>query len=200
MKLRRKHERGLSLLELLIVVAVILIVAAMALPNIFNMIYNIRMRSAAQTVAGMMQTCRMQAVRDNTFYFVRTKLIGNATWVWVSNSATNSAPTVNEPQAILGANIVTSNSPPSFPTVSYIPIPLNQNKIPAFNARGLPCLSTGVQCKTQYNGGLQGQLSSAFQLYLTGNRPFGGNTWAAVMVSPAGRVQTFIYDGNNWGQ
>jgi type IV fimbrial biogenesis protein FimT len=71
MKMRRKCESGFSLLELVIVVVIVVIVTAMAVPNIFNIIYNIRLRSSVQTVAGMMQTCRMLAVRDNRYYFVR---------------------------------------------------------------------------------------------------------------------------------
>jgi len=148
MKLRRKREGGFSLVELVIVVVVVLIVAAMAMPSFINMIYNIRLRSSAQTVAGMMQTCRMQAVRDNTFYFVRTKQVGNATFVWVSKSATSTAPQADEPQAVLGNGIVTSTSPPSEPSVGYTPIAFALNKIPAFNARGLPCFSAGAKCAT----------------------------------------------------
>jgi len=199
MKLRHKGEGGFSLLELVIVVVVILVVSAMAMPKIFQVIYNIRLRSATQTISGMLQTCRIQSVRDNTFYFLRTKAIGNKTWVWVSRSSTSTAPATGEPQAVLGASIVTSTSPPSQPSVGYTPLSFALNKIPAFNSRGLPCFSAGTRCQTQYTAG-SGSLTVGFQMYLTDSRPVGANGWAAIMVSPAGRVQTFVYDGSNWQQ
>jgi len=199
MKLRRKREGGFSLLELIVVVVVVLIVSAMALPSFFNMIYNIRLRSSAQTVAGMMQTCRMQAVRDNTFYFVRTKLIGNATYVWVSKSLTSTEPQSGEPQAVLGSGVVSATSPPSEPSVGFPTLDFALNKTPAFNARGLPCFSGGARCNTQFTAG-SGSQNVGFKLFLTDSRPMGANGWAAVMISPAGRVQTFQYYGSGWGQ
>src|SRR5437868_15374653 len=102
MKFSRKRERGFSLLELVIVVVVVLIVSAMALPNMLNVIYNIRLRSSAQTIGGMMQTARTLAVRDNTTYYVRTAIIDNATWVWVSKSPSGTKQD-EEPQAILAS-------------------------------------------------------------------------------------------------
>ena len=195
-KLRCKHESGFSLLELVIVVAVVLIVSAMALPSIFNVIYDIRLRSAAQTVVGMMQTCRMQAARDNTFYFLRTRRIGSATWVWVSKSRTSYAPVAGEPQAILGSGILTSKTPPSQPSVDYNVVPFSLHQVPTFGARGLPCIVTSGSCQTSYSSG-GASLAVGWQLYFADSRP---NDWVAVMVSPAGRVQIFRYDGSNWHQ
>jgi prepilin-type N-terminal cleavage/methylation domain-containing protein len=196
MKLRRKREGGFSLLELVIVVVVVLVVAAMALPSFFNIIYNIRLRSSAQTVAGMMQTCRMQAVRDNKYYFVRYGVIDNSTFVWVSDKTNTTAPAANEPQAQLGGNIrVVTAGNPTGPTLSFTPI---LDKPPAFNARGIPCLVSGSRCTPTITVLGLGNKIAAFELYLTDTRPVGANGWVSVTVSPAGRAQIYSYTGSSW--
>jgi prepilin-type N-terminal cleavage/methylation domain-containing protein len=62
----RSRQGGFSLVEMLIVVAIIAIMAAVALPNIGGYIRNYKVRGAAQDVAGMMQTARSKAIMSNT--------------------------------------------------------------------------------------------------------------------------------------
>jgi type II secretion system protein H len=61
-----RPDRGFSLLELLVVVAIILIMAAAALPNIGRYIRNYKIKGAAQEVAGELQTARSKAIMTNT--------------------------------------------------------------------------------------------------------------------------------------
>src|SRR5205823_2804861 len=62
--------RGFSIMELLIVVAIILIIAAVAIPNFQSVMAQIRLRSSASAVAGVIQQARIRSVRDNRIYSI----------------------------------------------------------------------------------------------------------------------------------
>src|SRR5438552_210581 len=62
---RNRSKQGFSLVELVVVVAIVLVLAAIAVPNMMNVIGNSRLRAAASSLSGLLQNSRMQAVKQN---------------------------------------------------------------------------------------------------------------------------------------
>jgi prepilin-type N-terminal cleavage/methylation domain-containing protein len=69
---------GFSLLELLIVVSILLIVAAISVPTFIRISYNIRLKSAVSNVAGLMQQSRILAAKQNAIYTVAYRATSTA--------------------------------------------------------------------------------------------------------------------------
>jgi hypothetical protein len=58
---------------------------------------------------------------------------------------------------------------------------------PSFNSRGLPC---------EYDSGVC--TNRGFVFYFKDHRPIGVNRWAAVSISPAGRIKRWMWSGTDW--
>lgn len=196
---RRVRQFGFSLLELVIVVAIILIVTAIAIPAIRQTIANAQLNSSAYGVASMLESARLSAVKTNQPYYAMYNS-GGCVNVACAVPATGSPnppdgtnytfadPTVATSGSVSFQNITTVANPPDHgqlndylgaaATVEAPGVPIG------FNARGLPCVAnagTPFICQLDPGGG-----TPAFEWFMQSSMTQG---WVAITVSPAGRVR-----------
>ena len=181
---------GVSLLELCVVVAVMLVVAASALPTITTAMQQYRLRMAAKDVASMLQRSRMSCVRNNRHYTMQEAQItqGGVTYsqLYLDQNA-NSTYDRGEPMVQLPRGVRFSNSsvPALSPaTLGYTPQP--SSTALSFNAMGLPCvMRNGICTNWDSNGNAVGVV------YFLQDSRHASSAWAAVAVTPAGRARTW---------
>ena len=198
----RKKKAGFSLLEMMIVVAIMMIASAMAVPSIQRARRSYLLRTATVELATFLQRSRITAVQNNTALPVLTN--GANTQVFLDlnrNGALDvGVPNVTtEPWVPLPTNITINAAGPAAPLTAAVtgfapqPLPVR------FDGRGLPCvINAGGVCSNWVAGGPGGGTQVGFLYYLLQNIPGGGRTWAAVTVNPAGQVKTWVKNGTVW--
>lgn len=217
--------RGFTLLELVIVLAIMMVVAAVAVPQIMRTISLVRTRSSADEVAGLIQKIRQQAVKDNRFYSAVVQPLGIATKLCLDVNWNTSCDTTEYSVALanyvnlalappdttlitcgpLGPNVCPAGYPPG---LNYVPEPASV--LPSYSARGLPCVNKnnpGVEPKYPGDRCVQTDPVSTqpvgFLYVLNYNNT---QNFAAIAVTPSGRVTTWSYTGvdangvANWQQ
>jgi prepilin-type N-terminal cleavage/methylation domain-containing protein len=213
---RARARAGFSLIEILVVVSILLVISAIEIPNMMQTIAQVRLRSAANSLAGLLQQGRIRAVRDNKYYRVFGYTVDgtvqtadtNIACVDIDNNATCSTTATtlitnkSNPQIRLGgSNMLTTSTPPTsvattagISASNYNVIEQDKNLQVYFNSRGLPCAISGSICSATGSG-----KGYAYIYYITNGHPIDG--WAAVTVSPSGRVRVWMYQGNGvWNQ
>ena len=195
------RHRGFSLIELLVVVAIILVISAVAVPNIMRAMSAYRLRSAAGEYAQLVQRTRMEALKNN-----------RDTRMWYGWSVSSEG---WRPNFFVDANLnwtmdadeATFQLPrnmwwgwgPSTATMNLEFTPISQTWIhPGFNSRGIPCayfIVSWSECSTTSGGQPVG-----FVYFLTDTETgwWAPTGYAAVTVSPSGKVKTWTWDGARW--
>ena len=189
MKRRGTSQRGVSILELLVVVAITLVIAAMATPTIINSIADVKLRGSANSVAALLQQTRLRAVHDNTFIAMKTTTTGNLQEAYIDTNGNGSLDAGEPLVGLSGTTQFATTGAPSFPAALLGGTGTTPNvttTIP-YNSRGLPCTVNGSRCDAA---------TQPFLFYLTDLRPLSG--WAAVSVSISGRTKVWFYNGSTW--
>lgn len=183
------------MVELLVVMAILVIISVIAIPNIQRINANYRLDSAGHSLAGLLLEARLQAVRTNTPAYAQ---FNNGS---VPNIAfVNSDPAVTN--YVTGNSDVAVNSSLTIQTVqpspnhdqldAYLGVtaaagsPKIQNsQVIGFNARGLPCVEGAAPAVCQ-----QQDASGALAVFewFIGD---GNGGWEAVTVTAAGRAKSW---------
>jgi prepilin-type N-terminal cleavage/methylation domain-containing protein len=195
-----RRTRGFSLVELLVVVVIIMVVSAFALPRIQTAIAQIRLRANATNVNGLVQQLRMQSVKDNRAYDIHTDpgvaANGFVTSIYIDSNG-DGAFTPGEPSIPLTNDMLISDGvggPATAPGSPAITVPpyIRANTVDmSFNERGLPCVHppAAPACGTV----------TPYVIYLQQIRPYATPAWAAITVNQAGRIKAYTFSGGAAG-
>jgi len=189
----RRKERGFTILELVVVVSVIMVVSAVAMPSFLQAFRTYQLDDAANQVASVLKFTRYEAIRLNVTAAAplraRTLQTAAGTNIYTDNN-NSSTLQVTERQVLFSRNVnlVAAGVPPNtaglaaaIGVAAFTNVALNGGSI-AFDQRGAVAPAA---VNVLYVGNTQ--------LPILGNR--------AVVVLPSGSVQIWSTDAaGNWRQ
>ena len=189
------------MIELLVVAAIMLVVSALAIPNIAAALNTFRLRGSVSGLAGLLQDSRILSVKTNRIYMARLAMVNGAQVAFVdlnNNGAPDNAPCVQNPAlncpepVVQGAQNVTIDyagpaTPfPSNQLLAYAQGPSGAPFTIGFSQRGLPCTGTIVACA-----------NNGFLYYFRIDGTF-GTQWSALTITRAGRIRVWTLSGATW--
>lgn len=196
---RRDLTRGFSLIELLVVLLVVMIVAAITIPNVLLAVSNVRLRGSAGALAGLMQQARILAAKNNTTYVILYGTANGAQIAYVDLNRSRSFDSGEPMMQFSGSTVPAAGAPsggggqPSAYVLagdsgsgSYD----NTNTL-GYTGRGLPCNydTTTMTCSTP---------PAKYFVYYLADARIGGTGWAAVVVTKGGRTKIVTWTGTAW--
>jgi prepilin-type N-terminal cleavage/methylation domain-containing protein len=181
---RKNGSRGFSLIELLVVSAIILVVAAVATPTIMRSLGTYRLGGSASDVATIVQRTRYEAVKRNTSVTCRGRQVNGLWNVWI-DSDNDSNIDANESVILLprGTNFLAGSNVPSPSSMGYGTVREITGTV-TFDARGM------------VNFG--GATPAVLVMYI-GNAQQPANGYRAVTLLPNGRTKIWkAVQGGTW--
>jgi prepilin-type N-terminal cleavage/methylation domain-containing protein len=198
LKSARKNDRGFSLLELCVVVAILMIVAGMVFINAVTAVHNIRLTQSATSYANLLQQARIRAVLDDTYYTVITDPATDPPMAFV-DLVKNQTYAPADPMAIFLQDVTPmafGSGPGRTDLISKFLPTSGSGTVdsgdpgPTFGPRGLPCKPSAP------SGGTCSSMTPTS--YITFLQNAQSAKWEAVTVTPAGRIGIWSYDGTTW--
>ena len=188
----KRHESGFSVIELVIVLAIFLIVAALGVPSIRQAVDSYRLNASARDVASLLQQARMAAVQANQPYYVTIDAVNNkVVAVPASRFGPPLAPLASDPTTMLAGSVAFNAAPPSTATLDAAVVAgPTVNGLIGFNGRGMPCVQTVSPwvCSAA--------VPTAFEWFMQSNVTQG---WVAVTVTPSGRIKSWrLNSSSTW--
>ena len=204
--------RGVSLLELVVALTVILIVASLAIPNFIAASHAARLKGTVSDFASLVQVQRLRAVDDDRYYSTYMLVVGGSNQAFVdiypqNNNGTSGTQgqvyTCNQngcdPRVAISGEVTqqpAANAPNTAGLQGQVlpansPVLLQDGSGPAtpvtFGPRGLPCTPFAVV------GGIVCDSLGGPAAYWVFFQDSASQNWGAVTVTPAGRVRRWIF-------
>lgn len=218
-----RTERGFSLLELVVVLAIGMIISAMAVPALLNTVRRYQLETSARNVQSVLLRARYEAVRQNnkicTTYADSTMgpsqggpplphppvfgLDLNCNGSLDPGEPVSPMSTLvqvvstGEPDTVtMGANYAPGSTPPLRGMTligNNCSIPLPASPSPTFGAVGSVVQNPGNPCPG--TGGSWIETNTIYVMFLQHTVT---QQWAAVTLTPTGRVRVWYWNGSSW--
>ena len=182
--------RGFTMLELVVVVAVIMVVTAVSMPSFLRAVRIYRLNDAATQVAGVLKFTRYEAIRLNVPLpnpeRARTLVAAAGTYVYTDSNNSNSVQNTEKQVLFSGnVNLVAAGLPPG-------------GLAAAVGVAGLTTVPvTGGVISFDHRGALT---PAAVNVLYVGNVAFPDLGYRAVVLLPSGSVQVWTSASGNWQQ
>jgi len=198
---RPAADAGFSLVEILVVLGIILIIAAVVTPYMTKTLDTYRVRDTMTNVASIAQRSRTVALKQNTTQRLHVTKVNGQVVLFVTDSTDAAVqPIPGDPQLYAQYWLPTQFDTPGLPAGGPTNLTANTmwgsnfvlnnvNIDPYFNSRGMPCTT---------NGGGPCAPTNGFVFYFRYNAG-GSFRWTALSISPAARVQSWFWNGTGWG-
>ncbi len=207
---RMKVQRGFSLIEVIVVLAIMMIITVIAIPIVRQTVAGYQLDASGRVVASLLQNTRQAAVKANQPYYAQYNGAGASLAFAVPAIRSNNPPdgtnynSAIDPTVAIVGNVAfqavgqaASGPPDHLQLDTYLgggAVQIETNTMIGFNARGLPCMaSAGSQwiC-AQTDPALGG--TPAFEWFIQNSMT---QDWEAVTVSPAGRIKSWRLTSRN---
>jgi type IV fimbrial biogenesis protein FimT len=136
-KKRIIFQSGFTLIEVMVVILIVSIVAAIAISNISDSLPGFRLRSAARDIVSCLQEVKMRAVKENADAYVSFDVANNEYKAWVDDGAGAGAGNGSQDADETVFNAVTLTTGIEFDQSNTTAGTLG------FNSRGLPATTVG---------------------------------------------------------
>jgi len=207
------RENGFSLVELTVVLIIVFIVAALAIPSIVSSLRTAHLRGAASDFAGLLEQARISAIQNNRYYSTYilaasgnqpqeayVDLLPQSLTGASGNGGTSVA--AGDPSVVISSDVTqqpVANAPNTdnlksqlLPSITSVTPTDTSVTAATFGPRGLPCtpvtLTGGTVCDS--SGG-----PTAFWTFFQNSTT---GAWQAVTITPAGRIKKWFYNGSAW--
>ena len=191
----RRRESGFSLVELLLVVTIIVIIAAIAIPAIQRINITYKLDASARSAASLIQQARLQAVKSNQPAYTQYNTTSTPNMVFVNTDPSVTTYVAGNGDVALSS--IVSFQQTGLPDHAQLDAYLGVSGTPGspklqigtvigFNARGLPCVEGAAGpavCQQQDATGA----TPVFGWFISD----GHKSWSAVTVTAAGRVKSW---------
>lgn len=208
-------EHGHTVIELMVVIAIMLCVSAMAIPTVVNVVATAKLRSGMHNLTTLFQNGRTQAVKQNSIKSLNFTVKDGRVVAYVDSAA--------NPEGLTADAITTVNGVAGTQSQIYLPIAFTKVSTPTgsdgappaltattmwgssasdytaittdpmyFNQVGLPCAYSAGVCPVTNPAG------TGYVYYFNYATSLGKAQWAAIGISPAGRIKSWYWNGSAW--